>query len=105
MAAVRALGDQARDACLADKIIGKAAAMVAILAGIRAAYTPLVSQAAYDTLARYHISLEYDRLVPLILNGRGDGPCPMERVTLPIDDPEQAVAALAAFVDRRPSNP
>lgn len=99
--AVDALGDAARGAALADKIVGKAVAMVARTARFRALYSPLASQAARDALASDKISLEYDHLVPLILNKRNDGPCPMERLTLPIDDPMQAVDALRAFVRAR----
>ncbi len=99
--AVDALGDAARGAALADKIVGKAVAMVARTARLGAVYSPLASQAARDALAVDQIPLEYDRLVPLILNKRNDGPCPMERLTLPIDDPVQAVDALREFVRAR----
>ena len=85
-------------AALADKIVGKAVAMVARTAQMRAVYSPLMSQAACDALARDHIAFEYDRLVPLILNKRSDGPCPMERLTLAIDEPRAAVSALRDFV-------
>ncbi|HEX7594105.1 MAG TPA: DUF1893 domain-containing protein [Anaerolineae bacterium] len=99
--AVGALGDAVRGAALADKIVGKAVAMVARAARLGAVYSPLASQAARDALAIDQIPLEYDRLVPLILNKRNDGPCPMERLTLPIDDPVQAVDALREFVHAR----
>lgn len=105
--AVDALGDATHGASLADKIVGKAVAMVARAARLRAVYSPLVSQAALDALALDrqgdlgHIPLEYDCLVPLILNQRNDGPCPMERLTQPIHDPHQAVTALREFVRAR----
>ena len=96
--AVDALGDAAHGASLADKIVGKAVAMVARAVHLQAVYSPLASQAALDALTIDHIPLEYDRLVPLILNKRNDGPCPMEKLTQPIEDPRQAVAALREFV-------
>jgi hypothetical protein len=99
--AIDALGEQARGAALADKIVGKAVAQVARLARLGAVYSPLMSQAACNALTRDHIAFEYDRLVPLILNKRSDGPCPMERLTLPIDDPRKAVDALRDFVHAR----
>ena len=98
--AVDALGDAARGAALADKIVGKAVAMVARISGIRAVFSPLMSQAACDALSANQITFEYTHLVPLILNKRNDGPCPMERLTQPIDDPRAAVQALREFVDR-----
>ena len=99
--AVDALGDAAHGASLADKIVGKAVAMVARTAQFCAVYSPLASQAALDALAIEHIPLKSDRLVPLILNKRNDGPCPMEKLTQPIQDPRQAVTALREFVRAR----
>jgi hypothetical protein len=99
--AVDALGDAARGATLADKIVGKAVAMVARTARFRTVYSPLASQAARDALVIDKIALECDRLVPLLLNKHNDGPCPMERLTLPIDDPLNAVDALREFVRAR----
>ena len=99
--AVETLGDAAQGASLADKVVGKAVAMVARAARLQAIYSPLASQAALDALMIDHIPLEYDRLVPLILNKRNDGPCPMEKLTQPIQDPLQAVTALREFVRAR----
>lgn len=98
---IDALGETLHGASLADKIIGKAVAMVARTAEISAVYSPMMSQTACDALAVAHILFEYDHLVPLILNKRNDGPCPMERLTLPIDEPSQATAALREFVRAR----
>ncbi|MCI0477040.1 MAG: DUF1893 domain-containing protein [Anaerolineales bacterium] len=95
------LGEQARGAALADKIVGKAVAQVARAARLGAIYSPLMSQAACDALAHDQIAFEYARRVPLILNKRSDGPCPLERLTLPIDDPDAAVAALREFLRAR----
>ncbi len=98
---VDALGDSAHGAVLADRIVGKAVAMVARAARLRAVFGALASHAARDALARDDIPLEYATLVPLIRNQRDDGPCPLERLTQPIHDPAQAVAALRDFVRAR----
>ncbi|MFQ6057719.1 MAG: DUF1893 domain-containing protein [Anaerolineae bacterium] len=101
--AVEALGEETRGAALADKVVGKAVAMVARYAGIAAVYASLTSEAARTALAAGGISLEYDQLVPLILNQQGTGSCPLERLTSALDDPQEAVAALRAFVtDEQP---
>lgn len=91
-------GDELRGASLADKVVGKAVAMVAAYAGLRAVYSPLASRAALEVLQPRGISLQADSLVPLIRNKRNDGPCPMERLTQPLDDPGEAVASLQEFV-------
>lgn len=88
-------------AALADKIVGKAVAMVAAYAGIAEIFTPLGSKAAQDVLREHNIAFEAERLVPLIRNKRNDGPCPMERLTMPLNEPTQAVDALRQFVAER----
>ncbi len=101
LTALNRLGAEAHGASLADKIVGKAVAMVAAYAGIQAVYSPLASEAASLVLKERRIELVADRRVPLILNKRGDGPCPMESLTLPLEQPEDAVRALREFVSAR----
>ncbi len=105
LAAVDTLGAETHGASLADKIVGKAVAMVAASANLRAIYSPLASEAAQHVLLRHQILLTADRLVPLILNKRGDGPCPMERLTLPLENPQSAMTALREFVAARAAKP
>lgn len=93
--------DAVRGASLADKIVGKAVAMIAIHAGIAEIYTPLGSESAAEVLAKYRVPFHSQRMVPVIQNKRNDGACPMERLTMPITDPEVAVAALKTFVAQR----
>ena len=84
-------------ACMADRIVGKAAALLAHLAGIRALYTPIVSEPAHRYLQSRGIYLEHDGLVPAILNEQGTDLCPLERLMTDIDDPEQAPAEISRF--------
>lgn len=95
---VTQLPGEVRGSSLADKIVGKAVAMLAVHAGITEIYTPLGSEAAAAVLAKYNIPFRAERTVPLIRNKRQDGPCPMEQLTLPITEPEAAVVALKSFV-------
>ena len=101
LTAVDRLGPAARGASLADKVVGKAAAVIAVQAGIRAIDTVLASAAAVDVCARHGIPLHAATTVPLILNRRGDGPCPLEQLTLPCPDPTDSVARLREFLTAR----
>ena len=94
------LGAQTQGAALADRVVGKAAAMIARSMGISAIYARLASETARQALGQ-DIPLEYEQLVPLILNRKGDGPCPLEKLVMTIDDPRQAVAALQGFLASR----
>ena len=79
---------------VADKVVGKAAAYLYCLLGVKELYAKIISQPALAVLQRNSIRVEYDRLVPAIRNRAGDGPCPMESAVWEIDDPQQALTAI-----------
>lgn len=99
--AVTELAGSARGAALADKVVGKAVAMVAVYAGLSAVWTQLGSDAAEQVMREHGIPFEMEKTVPLIRNKRDDGPCPMERLTMPFEMPSAAVSALREFVAER----
>ena len=98
LALAEQLGEEARGAALADRVMGKAAAMVARSMGVASVYALLVSEPARETLVRGGVPLECEQLVPTILNEKGDGPCPLERLVAAIEDPEEAVRVLRSFL-------
>lgn len=76
----------------ADKVVGKATALLYRYMGIKALYAKVISTAAIEALG--NIRLEYDRQVPFIQNREGTGCCPMELAAKNIDDPQQILAAV-----------
>ena len=80
--------------CAADKVVGKAAAFLYRLMGIRALYAQVVSEPAAKVLADGGIDLSYGTLVPAIRNRTDTGFCPMETAVWKLDDPEEALAVL-----------
>ena len=106
LAAVDQLGPLARGASLADKIVGKAVALIVVHAGISAVETRVASESAVRLLERHGIPLHTSSVVPQILNRRNDGPCPMEKVTTPFEDARLGLEALRVFIaDRRAGVP
>ena len=79
---------------LADKIVGKAQAMLAVRAGIAEIYTKVLSEAGKEVLDKYNIPYTYDVLTEQIINRKGTDICPMEKVVQNIDDIEEAYLAL-----------
>lgn len=75
----------------ADKVVGKAAASVYVLLGIKALYSSVISEGAVAIIKENGIELEYDELVPYIINRQGDGTCPMELAVGDERDPKAAV--------------
>ncbi len=85
---------------IADRVIGKAALMLAAYLGAKHIYTPLASQHAMDASLNLSLDLIPDNVVPYIINRTQDGMCPMERTVLNILDPEKAFEALKITVEK-----
>ena len=83
-----------RGYAVADIIVGKAAALLFIKAGIREVYGGIMSRAGFDILQQYAIPCAYGTLTEKIINRKGDGVCPMEQTVARIDDPEKGYDAL-----------
>lgn len=81
-------------ASAADRIVGKAAAFLYVLLGVRAVYAPLMSAPAMETLRANGIDAAADKVVPAIRNRMDTGFCPMESVVWEISDPHEAELAL-----------
>lgn len=82
-------------AFVADKIVGKAAAMLLIRGGTLEVYAETISRPALETLQKKHVICVYENLVDFIQNRDGTGLCPMEESVLNIDDPQAAYKILA----------
>lgn len=89
-----------RDAFVADKIIGKAAAMLLILGGAKGVYGEVMSEKAKELLLAAGIETAFGSLTPHIINRKGDGLCPMEQAVLDLSDPKEVPAAIKAALQR-----
>lgn len=83
-----------KNAMIADKVIGKAAAMLMVLGDIKEVFTFVISKPALHTLVKNNVIVSYETLTEGIINRRGDGLCPMESLCLDIDNPETAYMML-----------
>lgn len=82
------------DCVAADKIVGKAAALIYAEMGATEVYGKTLSESAAKVFDRFGIKYSYDILTKFIRNRQGDGICPMEMTVEKIDDPREAIAAL-----------
>lgn len=80
--------------CAADKVVGKATALLYCLLNVKAIHAQVISQAALQVLKGRGIAVTWDSQVEYIRNRAGDGRCPMEQATEHIDDPRQALIAI-----------
>lgn len=84
----------------ADKIIGKAAAMLFTKAGVTSVYGEVMSEPARLFLKSKGIPYSYGTLTDKIINRAGNGMCPMEMTVLEINDVEEAYTALKETLER-----
>lgn len=89
-----AAGTDLRGYSAADLIVGKAAAMLFVKAGIVSVFGRVMSEAALHYLEQHGISAEYDTLTGKIINRLGTDICPMEKTVAVINDAEQGYEAL-----------
>ncbi len=78
----------------ADKVVGRAAAFLYVLLGVKELYAGVISKGALVVCERFGITVSYETTTDKIINRAGDGVCPMEQVTEGIADPENAYAAV-----------
>ena len=87
-------GDDYNGCIAADRIVGKAAALLYVKLGAVEVYAEVLSKAAIGVLESNGIKFSYNSIVEFIHNRQGDGMCPMEMTVTDISDPDTAVIAL-----------
>ncbi len=94
---VASLCDEKRDlsrGVVADKIVGKAAAMLFVLLGVKVVYAEVLSMGGKAVFERYGVEFSYGVLTESIQNRKGDGLCPMENAVKNTDKPKEAHRAV-----------
>ena len=83
---------------IVDKVVGRAAASIAVCGKASHVHGELMSEDAVEVLSANGITSSYKQLVPRILNRDMDGLCPLEQSVEGITDPAAALTALRARV-------
>jgi hypothetical protein len=65
-----------------DKIMGNAAALLAVVVEANEVYSPLGSELAVKTLEQYDIKYHLKKIIPFIMRDDGKGMCPMEQLSI-----------------------
>ena len=86
-----------RDAIIADKAVGKAAAACMALGGVKQVHADVMSEPALKLLERFHVGASHGKLVDHIINRSGTDWCPMERLSRDEDDPAAIIEKIKAF--------
>lgn len=87
-------GTDMRAYSVADKVVGKAAAMLYAKMKIKCLHAEVMSLPAKEILDCRGIPCSYGELTEMIRNRKGDGRCPMEQTVAETDDLEEGIALL-----------
>lgn len=89
-------GDDLSGFSAADRVVGRAAALLYVLLGVEAVHGDVMARGAMDVLSAHGITASHGTLAEQIVNRAGTGPCPMEAATAGIDEPSEALRAIKA---------
>ena len=80
----------------ADRVVGRGAAFLYCLLGVKEVRARVMSYPAMEVLRAYGIRAEADTFVDNIINRAGTGPCPFEAAVMHIQKADEALAAIRA---------
>ena len=95
--AIEKLGDKLNGASVADKVVGKAIALLCVYAKTKAVYASTLSNEARNVLEENAVYVEWEDLVANILDVDRKETCPFESLVAEILDSEEAYVKLKAL--------
>ena len=93
-----------RGASVADKVVGKGAAALLILGGVRELFAGVVSTSALGLLKDSGIPVRFPQEVAHIVNRKGDGVCPVETLCKECTTAAQCLPLIREFVAKIKNN-
>ena len=86
-----------REAMVADKAVGKAAAACMIEGGVIQVHADVMSEPALALLEAHKVTASHGTLVDHIINRSGTDWCPMEKLSRDVNDPAVIIEKIKAF--------
>ncbi len=87
-----------KGASIADKVVGKAAAALMILGDAKEVHADVISQSALNLFADSNVHVDYDMIVPFIVNRTNTGWCPLERRCFDCLTPQDCLIRIWEFM-------
>lgn len=97
--AIEQLQSKLENASVADRVAGKAIALLCVYARVKAIYAKILSKKGKAVLQRYAVYHEHDSLVEAILDVGRLKSCPFEELAGTISDPYEAYKRLKILQD------
>ncbi len=85
-------------AYVADRVIGRGAALLLVMGHVSQVFAQLISEQAVKVLRASEINVEYESIVPNIINRDGTDICPVEKLTMDVTDSKVAFEKIKEFL-------
>lgn len=99
LGAVEQFGVRLEDSSVADRVVGKAIALLCVYAGVREVYAEVLSREAQAVLDKNGIRCHWKELVDNILDLNRNAVCPFEKAAAGLSDAEVAYATFEALLE------
>lgn len=97
--AIDTLETKLKGASIADRVAGKALALLCIYAGIREVYAEVLSQKAKLLFEENNVACEWEHLVENVMDINKTGMCPFEKAAAEISNPKVSYATFKALLE------
>ncbi len=95
--AIEKFGDGLEGTSVADRVTGKAIALLCVYAKVKAVYAIILSKGAKSVFEKHAVYHEWEELVENILDVKKAGICPFEKLANEISNPKDAYKRLKAL--------
>ncbi len=97
LTAIEQLGKNLENASIADKVVGKAVALLCVYARVKAVYAETLSSEAKSLFEENGVPYEWKEMVETILDDKKQDMCPFEKEATNITDPKEAYIRFKAL--------
>lgn len=91
--------EESKESSLADRVIGKGAAIICSYLGVKELYAELLSENAISVLDKEDIKYEFKEKCDYIKNRDKTDYCPIEKRSLDTEDPEVLLSRIEVFLN------
>ncbi len=98
--AIEQQGKNLHDASVADRVVGKAVALLCVYANVKEVYAETLSTEGKNVLQQNGIAVEWKELVDTILDDQRQNICPFEKEAADVNDPQVAFDKFKALQKR-----
>lgn len=94
---IEKLGRDLIGSSVADRIVGRAAAMLCVYSKAASVFAVTISEEGIKVLEDNKVFYRFENCVPNIFNQKGTNICPFEKLVLGLTKPEEAYKKLKSF--------